>query len=506
MNDVIVALLTELRVLVSDLGKNGGQLSPSVYDTAQVLRLYPPAETTPAITWLVAQQQSDGGWESPTTPYARDVSTLAALLALHPYRQSHKLCDVIDAGLAFLQRQASQWAELPLDALPIAAEVILPYLIEEAHTLGFTLDWEPYTLLYRLRQHKLQQLHRRSLRAGMPPTHSWEALGKEAPSLLPDHSGGIGHSPAATAAWLRQAEHYPNLAAGCTTARHYLLNAARATGLDIPGVVPNVWPIIGFELAYAPYALLLTGLLHHPALQDVVEPVLDELWLIMQRGHGVSFGEYFMADVDDTGLAVAVLQATGRPVNPAVILQFRDGDHFCTFPNELNPSVFANAHALYGLATAGKRDPGAEQFLCDRQCADGHWLADKLHSSWLYTTLEVVLALDRLGYREEIRRAGAAVIQRQQEAGGWGSGEHATRIETSYALLILSILHQRRLLDKAGETALQRGYKWLSQAYHPQSVPDERLWLGKVPYAPHRVDRIYELCALLSVALERIPG
>jgi hypothetical protein len=506
MNDVIAALLTELRTLVGDLGKNGGQLSPSVYDTAQVLRLYPPAETTPAIAWLLAQQQPDGGWESPATPYARDVSTLAALLALHPYRQSHKLCDVIDTGFAFLQRQAGQWAELPLDALPIAAEVILPYLVEEAHTLGLTLEREPYALLYRLRQHKIQQILRQALRVGTPPTHSWEALGKEAPSLLPDYSGGIGHSPAATAAWLRQAEQHPNLAAGCTTARQYLLNAARATDLDTPGVVPNVWPIIGFELAYAPYTLLLTGLLHYPALQDVVEPLLDELWIIMQRGHGVSFGEYFMADVDDTGLAVAVLQAAGRPVNSAVILQFRDGKHFCTFPNELNPSVFANAHALYGLAAAGDRDPGAEQFLLDRQCADGHWLADKLHSSWLYTTLEVVLALDCLDYREEIRQAGAAVIQRQQEAGSWGSGQHATRIETSYALLILSTLRQRRLLDEAGETALQRGYEWLSQAYHPQRVPDERLWLGKVPYAPYRVDRIYELGALLSVTLERIPG
>ena len=38
----------------------------------------------------------------------------------------------VEAGMAFLQLQAEQWAELPIDALPIATEMILPYLIEQA--------------------------------------------------------------------------------------------------------------------------------------------------------------------------------------------------------------------------------------------------------------------------------------------------------------------------------------------------------------------------------------
>ena len=504
MNDRIAAQLTELRALVNNLGKKGGHISPSIYDTAQLLRLYPPEDSAPAQSWLLAQQQPDGGWEAPDAPYARDVPTLAAVLALHAYQAEPAVRAAVDAGLAFLRRQAEKWADVPIDALPIAAEVILPYLVEEANALGIALDRNPYASLYALGQSKVQRVRRRTLPLGTPPTHSWEALGMPVSSVGPDHSGGIGHSPAATAAWLRQAEHEPALAEACATARRYLAGAAHATGLDLPGVVPNVWPVTGFELAYAPYTLLVTGLLDHPALQTAIEPLLDELWIIMQRGHGVSFGEYFMADVDDTGLAMAVLHTSGRRVNPSVVLQFRDGEHFCTFPHELNPSVFANAHALYGLVAAGGRDPGAERFLCNRQCADGRWLADKLHSSWLYTTLEVVLVLSRLGYMAEVQRAGAAVIQYQNAEGGWGSGLRATRVETSFALIILSVLRQCQLLDEAGYAALARGHAWLSQTYRPHAVADDRFWLGKVPYTPYRVDRIYEVSALLSIAMERI--
>jgi hypothetical protein len=278
---------------------------------------------------------------------------------------------------------------------------------------------------------------------------------------------------------------------------------AAATGSDISGLVPTVWPITGFELSYASYALLSTGLLPHPSLQDVIGPILDELWVILQRGHGVSFGEYFTPDVDDTGLAMAVLQATGREVDPAVILQFRNGDHFCTFHRELNPSVFANAHALYGLAYAGDRDPVAENFLRERQGPDGRWLADKLHSSWLYTTLEVVLVFSHLGYTAEITRAVEALMRYQQIDGGWGSGPRSTQMETSYALIALATLQQRGLLHMEAEAVLQRGYQWLRHNYRPHAFADERLWLGKEHYAPYRVDRIYELSALLSVVLEK---
>ncbi len=505
MNPSTEEMLAELCTLVADLGKGGGQISPSIYDTAQVLRLYPPQEGVEAgLEWLLAQQQPDGGWGDPHAPYARDVPTLATVLALHAYEQDATTQHAIDAGLTFLRQQAHQWADIPLDALPIATEMILPYLIEEAKRVQLALDPAPYAALLKLRQKKATLIAGSSIRAGAAPTYSWEALSQDERAIQPDASGGIGHSPAATAAWLRQAEQHLDLAADCATAQAYLKNAAAATGVDIPGVVPNVWPITGFELAYAPYALLITTLLQTPGVRHTVEPILDELWIIMQRGKGVSFGEYFTPDVDDTGLATAVLQATSRPVDSAAILQFKHGDHFCTFQQELNPSIFANAHALYGLAHVDEYYPAAENFLKQHQATDGRWLADKLHSSWLYTTLEVVLALCHLGHNQEVQKAIDALLHYQKADGGWGMGETSTRIETSYALITLSTAHRYALLPAAGRNALQQGYDWLHHLYQPYTLSQEKLWLGKELYAPYRVDRIYELSALLSIVSEKI--
>ena len=494
--------LMELHSLVADLGKDGGLISPSIYDTAQVIRLYPPKEgIEPALQWLLDQQQADGGWGEPETPYARDVPTLAAVLALHTYSQSIRDPTAMDAGLTFLEQQAPQWAELPIDALPIATEMILPYLIEDANRLGVALNRKPYSLLYQLRDRKCRYITAKPLEAGSAPTHSWEALGRRASSIAPDRSGGIGRSPAATVAWLSQAQQEDYETSDNLTAQHYLANAAAATGMAIPGVVPNVWPITGFELAYAPYTLLATNLFQQPAVQATLAPLLDELERILAQNNGVSFGECFTPDVDDTGLAVAVLRAAARPADPTTVLQFKQGDHFCTFHHELNPSIFANAHALYGLAYVGEHYPAAEQFLCNRQMADGRWLADKLHSSWLYTTLEVVIVLSHLGYTEEIRKAANALLRYQQEDGGWGSGRASTRVETSYALIALSTIQRQGLLCEAGQTAMGRGHQWLMYRYRPNVLPDGRFWCGKELYTPYRVDRLYEISALLTLDL-----
>lgn len=501
MNTNIDVLLTELCTLVAELGQGGGHVSPSIYDTAQVLRFYPSSEgSEPALEWLIAQQDADGGWGSPTAPYARAVPTLATLLALHQYSNYNHEKN-IDAGLAFLQCQASLWLDPIIDALPIATEMILPHLLEEARAVGLTLAREPYRFLYQLRQQKCQQIRKRALVAGTPPIYSWEALAERSCSGLIDHSGGIGHSPSATAAWLRQAVKQPDLAEECQSAMMYLQHASAATDLNIPGVVPNVWPITGFELSYGPYTLLTTKLLRHPLLREVLKAQMVRLHRIMVQGNGVSFGEYFMPDVDETAVGLAALHANGQAASTEVLQQFKNECHFQTFPHELNPSVLSNAHALYTLACMGERSPEVEQFLRDRQCADGRWLPDKWHSSWLYTTLEVLLAFDQLDYRAEVLQVADVLLKTQKMDGGWGSGVQSTHTETSYALIALGTIGRHTLLDSAVRTAIEQGYQWLQKRYVPQAPVPEQLWLGKELYSPYRVDRLYVVSALLSVML-----
>jgi hypothetical protein len=54
---VVDSLLTELRSLIQNLGQDGGLIGPSIYDTAQVIRLAPPASGVQhTLHWLVSQQ------------------------------------------------------------------------------------------------------------------------------------------------------------------------------------------------------------------------------------------------------------------------------------------------------------------------------------------------------------------------------------------------------------------------------------------------------------------
>src|SRR5687768_13124043 len=62
------SLLTELRSLIAELGKDGGRMSASVYETAQVLRFCPPRDRMAVVEWLLARQAADGGWGDPLAP------------------------------------------------------------------------------------------------------------------------------------------------------------------------------------------------------------------------------------------------------------------------------------------------------------------------------------------------------------------------------------------------------------------------------------------------------
>jgi halimadienyl-diphosphate synthase len=79
-------VLTDLRFQIAELGRDGGMMNSSVYDTAQVLRLAPQGDSQrwSALEWLLGQQRDDGGWGSPAAPRARDVPTLASVLAQLP--------------------------------------------------------------------------------------------------------------------------------------------------------------------------------------------------------------------------------------------------------------------------------------------------------------------------------------------------------------------------------------------------------------------------------------
>jgi len=335
MSRIVDILLSDLRSLITNQGKDGGWISPSVYDTAQVLRMHPPQQGVwPAVDWLLSQQQVDGGWGDPATPLTRDVPTLASVLALHNYDNLKATHEAKQAGLAFLRRQVGQWWQPRLDDLPIGVELLLPYLLNEAAALGWELPREPYAKIVALGEQRRWLIARLQFSAGTTATHSWEAWGTYPDPMLIDGAGGVGHSPAATAAWLKAAAGRPDLANAREVAQRYLVEAAAATNVSIPGVVPTIWPIARFENLFGLYSLLITGLLDHPSLEDVMQPQIHDLARALQPS-GLSSSDFFIPDGDDTAAGIVLLHTAGHQVDLAILRQFENDDHFSRISHKI---------------------------------------------------------------------------------------------------------------------------------------------------------------------------
>jgi hypothetical protein len=503
MDQMIQLLSLDLRNLVSDLGKDGGLTSPSVYDTAQVLRLAAPdTNVWGTMQWLLDQQQADGGWGNPAIPLTRDVPTLAAILALNMHCTRRRDQVAIRAGVDFLNRQALRWTAPLLDDIPSAVELLLPHLLEEAAAVGLALNREPYNALIALGQRRRRLIAHMKPQAGTAAVHSWEAWGTEPDPTVIDGSGGVGHSPAATAAWIHRARGKTELVDNVAAAQRYLEGAAASTGTRIPGVMPNAWPIARTEQATALYGILLANLLDYQELQDAVQPLLSDLARgITPTGLGTS--DFFTPDGDDTAMALACL-AGRRKVPIDSMLHFASDSHFYTYIGELQPSLSATAHALHALALSGKPWPNANSYLRERQRPDGRWIGDKWNGSWLYTTchtLAALLATEAYDPTPTLQ----SVLAHQHADGGWGL-DTSNSEETAYAVATLFQIHRVNPLPQEGQQALQRAAAFLTFRYRPFAEEHVAVWLAKEPYRPRRVSRAFELSATLALTVEGFVG
>ena len=491
--------ITKIQGLLPLLGQGGGRISASVYDTAQVLRAYPPPSgVTPGLEWLKRQQQADGGWGSPAAPLYRRISTIAAVLALHQYADIVDSGESIAAGLAHLRYQRELWANTVPDSLPVGAELIYPYLIDEGARLKLHIPRQGNTALLSQGRKKLEYIKHIRPDAGSPPMHSWEAWGSTPEPAYLDGAGSIGHSPAATAVWLQRLPKTPETEPLRRQAESYLKRATKVTGFNIPGVVPGIWPMDKFELAFSLYPLLVADLLDHPDLQEALLPQLDTLGFSLTE-QGIGLSDHFYQDGDDTAAALAILHTAGFVVDTAVLDRFRGDGVYYAFGGEIQMSLSLTARAVHALRLFGQRDEAAVQMLLDTQGENGRWQDDKWHISWLYNTLHCVLALaaESAG-RSAVMHAQADLIQSQHANGGWGVTDEATPSETAYGLLALYTLHKEKLLTPAGRRAFRKGQAYLHKHSNQADLDRTSLWIEKELYVPHRIEKMFELSALLT--------
>lgn len=490
-------LVSDLRHLLAQLGQGGGLVSASVYDTAQVVRFAPPSQPIePAIEWLLSQQQSDGGWGPPDVPLARALPTLAVALALHG-RDSRKTArESIQAGLRFLRQQEHLWKALSSDA-PVGIELNLTRLLEAAVQADLDVPLEPYATLFEMRSRRMKLIARMSIQAGSSPVHSWEGWGQAVDLTVIDASGGVGHSPAATAVWRHLASQRPEFGEACAKAQGYLDQASAATGLGIPCVVPTVWPIIHFERTWGLLALQGIGMLLAPEFAAVVTPQLVEAAAALKPG-GVGMSDDFEPDGDTTGATVTVLKCAGQDPDMNIVKRFRRERHFYTYPMEIGDSLTTSGHATHALMVAREEAREPIQYLVERQAGDGRWERDKWHTSWLYTTTHIAIGLAHSGETEALRRARDRLLEAQHPGGGWGAGRKATATETGYTVPALLALQGIEDPRREVSAALRRATGWLLEEYRPFSPGTDALWIGKEPYRPYRVDRAFELTAMLA--------
>ena len=533
--DTWLPMLTERLVeeVAADLDTQwgSGDISPSSYETAWVAMVPDPQRPgrlafPEALECLLRTQQSDGSWQA-HFPHSI-LPTMAAALALAKSpRQTHHVRSGRDRALAYLHRALAGWTITSYDT-PLF-EFLLPLLAGELHALGFTLRVPEYELLQQRQREKLRRLPLELLYSGesnlihglevLQPVLDYTRLrGVQSPQ------GSYGNSPSATAAVLLYGPCWDEKAA--TWLRHL---ARRAFG-GLAGAMPSSHPADAFEVGWVLYFLLLGGKQPEGTSNATHRALLR--WLgecLSDRGAGLARLGGLPCDVDDTAVALTVLNRSGFAVPLDSLRHFESGDHYVSYAGERTASTSANAHVLEALLSQERHSSpdDRDRFLSHRRSAaklaeyllgqreeNGSW-QDKWHLSPYYATLSSVAGLCRLRDTAVAHRLEPTVswlLDTQHAGGGWGSLGRATAEETAYALLALRALHQALPFYQTERAAMAAAqgrrqlFCWL-RAGKPsratlqpgrQPGPLPALWVDKSVYAPARVVRAATLAASLA--------
>ena len=481
-----------IRRLLEEIGPDRSRMSNTAYDTAWLARLCEIGEPLgeEAMEWLRANQLADGSWGAREFRYYHDrlVCTLAVMTVLARQGQAQDRARWQRAQLA-LETVTRGLAADPAET--IGFEMIVPALLAEARSVGLMNRGANGDLgrLVQYRAAKLAALPDGLINRYVTQAFSAEMVGPDGLNLLDvdnlqEANGSVGHSPSATAHFVRYVRRQDPGAMG------YLYT------IVTDGAVPTVAPSDVFELGWVLWNLALGGPLDDVELA-LCQPHLDFLHSIWEPGRGVPQASgYTPKDADDTSLVFDVLTRFGRVVDVAAILYYEEEDHFRCFALEANPSLSANIHVLSALRQAGlpPEHPSVQKvlrFLQRTQTIQTFWF-DKWHASPYYPTTKATISC--VGYDDDlVDDAIYWILATQNRNGSWGYYV-PTAEETAYCLQSLVI--SRRHGHAVPDGALQRGAAWLADHAEPPYTP---LWVGKCLYSPELVVRSAVLSAMLLV-------
>lgn len=490
----------QLRSVVRSLGRGGGLMTPSIYETAQVLRFCPElVETNKVIAWLLNSQQLDGGWGDVGGPLYRVVPTAAAILALNTYSSYDRIKRVCAAGYRFLEEQQALISPDDGAYLPVAIELILPRLLDEMGEAGMPLSRARYQHIEELGLRRRKLISEHTYTRSSPPVFSWEAWGTYPDPDLVGFVGGVGHSPAATAWWLLLNKGGTSACKERDQARQYIADASCAAANGIHGIVPAPWPMGRFEQCFVLQAIEMSGLLTSPQLADELVPQLADLQQSLV-GTGLGFSDHFAPDGDNTAAAVSVLTAAGIDVDLGVLGSFERPRHFVAYPFEMHMSFTVTARAAQAIGATGRDVTAWCNSVAEVQQADGWWPSEKWNRSRLYGTAVALRALERGSDCNKVA-ALEGYLQYQREDGGWGCFGCSTPVESALAVLAIQRLGSELGAEAQCLPMAQSAHRYLRQASSASVIRSHPMWISKDLFSATRIDHATILCALLAMSV-----
>ena len=464
--------------LLTRMQDNPNYLSPSAYDTAWLAWLYPEARA-----WLIDAQRPDGSWGAELEYYHdRVIATLAAITAIAATSANAHDLKRVEHGIRYLEGAIPRLAEDVYET--IGFELLLPRLVKLGQTLGLNLDRiealiEPQMPMY---YQKLALIPKAMIYSPkLAVAHSLEFMSFEEldPTAMPQlrtANGSIHNSPAATA--------FVEIATqGSVEGRAYLDNLVKRS----QGAAPSFAPFELFEIIWTLHHLSLTTDLK--ALKPTINPLvefLSEAW----TERGVGFSTTFVADPDDSSLAIRVFNKLGVYQDPSVLEVYEVGDHFECMPFERNLSLDAHIHVVHALKSAADF-PRRDDMLLKALNILGRdltteYIVDKWHVSPYYSTSHAVIALTGLS-DNIIKRQITWLIKTQRSDGSWTfypSCPGAAIEETAYTLLALMKVYEER--KNIPFDIISKGFDYLEKHHRPaEELPS--LWIHKNLYNPYHI-------------------
>ena len=482
--------MNEFTTLFEAMRGYPSHISPSAYDTAWVAWLFDEARD-----WLIDAQHPDGSWGAEMDYYYdRVISTLAAINALAATSSGNHIATQIERGIRYLEQKIPQIpAQVPETC---GYELILPNLVNIADGLGLKVDQirkliEPQMALYH---QKLALVPPELIYSQeVPVAYSLEFLSfdKVDATAIKDlrlMNGSIHNSPAATA--------FVEIAtSGSSEGRAYL----QAVLDRYKGTAPSFAPCEILEIVWVLHHVSVNFDLH--AMKESLAP-FAELVADQWTGRGVGFSVNFAPDLDETSLALRILNQLGMDQDPRALEAYEVEEHFRCYPLERNISLDVHIHIIHALRDSKyfpRRDEMLQKSLkaLERRVAGCEYIIDKWHISPYYSTGHAVVALAGLADHLNDRFVNW-MLKTQRADGSWSffpEAPEAAIEETAHALMSLMTIYE--LGADIPFQVLENGYNYLREHYDSAvSLPE--LWISKVVYNPYNI-----VDAVISSALTK---